>query len=313
MKLLQNCVIPLHAGLYCVMMYVQTQRVIATSFVSEQVQFLSVYLYKISNHLYSRESNTMPAPLDSEVIERVATFWALEGHPLDSEKPSRRSLYDRYKRKVANELSWGAFSDIVKKLEFRAPPDPFRIAQWKPWVNSEESPADAVCLLRINAVMRLESGRDLYDLEAKWGRRLRLALAGVHPFGQCRFVMYYTWREIAAYYRRMEMYTDDLDTLLTYQVWRPENREVYRKALEAGIAPYPNIYLFSNEDDKPSEWPEEWTHEFKTSWEQQLDWMFTPWGTHIPGIEDDPEKARILDRLLELWAGLRDEGGKVRH
>jgi hypothetical protein len=290
-------------------MSVQTQRVIATSFVSEYDQFLPIYLYKISDHLYSGESNTMPAPLDSEVIDRVTQFWAREGHPLGTEKPSRRSLYEGYKQKVANELSWGAFSDIVKKLEFRAPPDPFPLGKWKPWVDPEESPADTAHLLRINAIMRVENGRDLYLHEANWGKRLRLALEGLPPFGQYRFVFHYSIREVEAYYLRKEQYTDDLDSFIAYRPWVSENQVGYNVALALGKAPYPVLDPFNNLNDPgpPPELQEELVQTFQFKWRMELQWMLTPGGsTSMPDWENSPEQARMQDWLLYFWGGWTD-------
>jgi hypothetical protein len=241
--------------------------------------------------------------LDPVIVDRVEKFWAEEGHKLGVPAPSRRSLYVKYLAEVGNELSWGSFSTIAKRLEEAAPKEPLGINYWRPWVNPEESTEDTACLLKINAVMRAENGRNLYDLEARWACKLRGPLQGVPPFGQCRLVMQYVLRELRAYYLQKELYTDDLDNLVAYQPWSPPNQEAYHFALARRLAPYPDLDPFGTlrKAPPPPEWLEEWLQRVKHTWLLELYWILLPWGTHIPGIQDHQELVEVLDWVVEFW------------
>ena len=254
----------------------------------------------------------MPLPrVDPNIVDRVRKYWAIEGHPLGMPKPSRRKLYAKYQKDVGNELSWGSFSTIVKRLEEAAPKKPFAIAHWKPWADPQESPEETAYLLCINAVVRAESGRDLYDLEVRWARRLRPSLEGISPLGQYRLVIHYTLREIRAYYLEEDQYTDDLDSLLAYRPWFPQYREAYNLALALGTAPYPELDPFNILGESPPspELKEELVRTFKYRWLMQLEWMLTPSETFLTG--EDPQQARILDLLLRFWAWRPEVGADV--
>jgi hypothetical protein len=214
-------------------------------------------------------------------------------------------LYAKYVAEVGNELSWGSFSTIAKRLEEAAPEKPFLVAPWRPWVDLQESAADTAFLLRINAAMRAENGRTLYDLEATWGRRLRLTLERVPPLGQSRLVQHYALRELRAYYLQKEIYTDDLDNLLAYCPWFKGHPEAYHFALVFGLAPYPDLDPFNTFRNAPvpPEW-EEWAQREglgQYPWMRELYGTLLPWGTHMPGSQDYPEHAEVLDRIVNFW------------
>jgi hypothetical protein len=249
----------------------------------------------------------MPAPLDTAIVERVKNFWGKNAHPLGAKGPSRRSLYEQYKRAVKNELSWGAFSNIVKKLEQSVPEERFEerfsIAPWKPWADPQENPEDTAFLLQISAVMQADIGRDPYNIEAKWARRLRVALEGLYPFAQYRMIISYTSREIAAYYLKEDLYTTDLDNFLAYKPWFLENQQAYNIAVLSGSAHYPNLDTFNDFTDPPEEIWEDLVKRYgRTPWWYSIEAILIPWGTNVPDKEKNPEKAQMLDWLLQFWA-----------
>jgi hypothetical protein len=252
--------------------------------------------------------------LDPAIADRVGKFWVDKGHALGAKEPSRRSLYGRYVAEVGHELSWGSFSTVAKRLEEAAPKEPFPAAPWRPWIDPEESAADTAFLLRINAAMLAEQGRRLYDLEARWGRRLRPALEGVPPLGQSRLVMHYALRELRAYYLREEIYTEDLDNLLAYRPWFEGNQEAYHFALVSGLAPYPGLDPFNTFRNAPvpPEW-EEWVQReglsqtFQHTWMLPLYCTLVPCGTPIPSIQKYPEYAEILGRVVKFWGLPREK------
>ena len=96
---------------------------------------------------------------------------------------------------------------------------------WRPWVDPQETPEDRAFLLVINAARTAEAGLGLLQYEAEWGRKLRVALEGLSPYGQFRIVEVYGRREyIARYFKRETIYTADMDGLVAYKPWLPENR-----------------------------------------------------------------------------------------
>jgi hypothetical protein len=170
---------------------------------------------------------------------------------LGAKVPSRRGLYAQYKRGIGNELSWGAFSNIVKGLEKSAPEDPFSAVQWEPWPDTEEgpqleeTPEETDFLLKLDYIKQVERGVSLYSHEAKWGRRLRVALKGLPPYGQYRFVSLYATREVINHYLNRPKYTADLDAFIAFKPWRPYYEWVsynaYLFAVQTGIIPFPEL------------------------------------------------------------------------
>jgi len=115
---------------------------------------------------------------------------------------------------------------------------PFDAREWKPWDDSSESTDDSAFLLRMAAVCEAIRQRRFRIVEACWAKRLRAALEGLTSYKQFRFVELYSLRQFAAHIlREPSPYTADLDGILAYQPWVPENRESYEVALKLGNAP----------------------------------------------------------------------------
>jgi hypothetical protein len=240
--------------------------------------------------------------ISDAIVDRVEKFWAQEAHPPMKELPSRRSLHAKYTKAVANELSWGSFNTIVKRLEESAPKEPLGITWWVPWNNSKESTEDTAYLLKINAVVRAENGRNLYDIEAKWACKLRASLEGVPPFTQWRITMLYTYRELRAYYLQLNMYTDDLDNLVAYRAWFESNRKAYHFALITGLAPVPDLDLYGSVRNQPI--PPDWKKHPPWMWHLYI--TISPSGTHIPGVERHPEKMELMDQVVAFWGRMAE-------
>ena len=252
------------------------------------------------------------AALAPEIKQRVKEFWADRKARSSGERISTRALFREYRQKVSNnEIGLSKFNTIVRDLERAGPSDPFPCSEWKPWTNPDEGAEDSAFLLRISAVMQAEIGRGLYNHEAKWGQRLRVALEGLHPFGQYRLVLHYSIRKVAAYYLKEEPYTTDLDHLVAYKPWLPENQRAYHLAVLSGSAHYPNLDPFNNLVDPPP--PEEVLEFLKEQvrlsgaiWWVQMFWTLRPWGTNVPDKKENPERAWMLDQLLQFWAGIQE-------
>lgn len=253
----------------------------------------------------------MPAKLSTETIDRVKEFWAAQRDKLDSRgrSRSRRDLYKIYVHKYGREPSWGKFAEIIAEIERNAPADGFPTSEWIPWVNSEESAEESAFLLRIKTIKEAELGIGLYTHEANWGRRLRVALEGLHPFGQYRFILAYSLRDIIRHHLRAERITDDLDSFVVYQPWLPGNFAAYELAIASGIAPKLKMDPFASDQQRELRdllpGPQNFTEEVRLSWAPQLLWMLRPWGTFVPGCENDPEKADMLGQILDFWAGAK--------
>ena len=120
------------------------------------------------------------------------------------------------------------------------PGEPFKTSECALWENADESPEDRAHLLRLDAVCRVIRNRSLQQHEANWGRRLRLTTKGLSPYDQFCFVNLYSQREMLAHYRKEpEIYTADLDGVLAYRPWLPENLWGYAMAVGMGIIPIP--------------------------------------------------------------------------
>ena len=258
----------------------------------------------------------MPAALATKIIERVKSFWVVQITTAEAAHvkiPTRREMYERYKQKVGKDVGWAKFAQIVAEAAAGAT-EPFRWSEWRPWVNPEESAEDSAFLLRINAVRQAKLGMNLYRHEAKWGRRLRVALEGLHAYGQYKFVMLYSFREVFANYNGKDSDTADLDSLVAYKPWLPENQRAYIRDVAAGDVPYPELDPFYELRDPidPATIPELQAPIVEDSAEMEyqvraevlrlgLNWLLTPRGTFIQDI--DPEKRDRLDRILKFWAG----------
>lgn len=174
------------------------------------------------------------------IEKKVADYWSVEKSK--GSTASVRKLHERYSRKNVKEISLSKFNQIVRGLDKNAPPESFPRSEWKPWVDQQLTSEDSAFLLRLNAISLAEEGRNLLIQAAEWARRLRVALEGLHPYGQYKVVETYLLRQMHAYYLgHDEAYTADLDGLLAYKPWLPENQLAYGLAVASGSVPFPFI------------------------------------------------------------------------
>jgi hypothetical protein len=161
----------------------------------------------------------------------------------------------------------------------------------------------------MNAVKQADVGVGLHLHEANWARRLRVPLAGLHPFAQYRMIFSYSVREQICYYLQQDLWrwTPDLDGFLAYKPWLPGERNclAYEIALAAGVVPKLRLDVFNLLSDLPLPEPESLEEEVRLSWTPQFHWLLRPWGTLIPGLENDPDRATMLGQLLKFWAGAK--------
>lgn len=269
----------------------------------------------------------MPGRLDEKIIAEVEKFLAKEKYATKGKKLSATQLRNRYKdyfraryRHNKNYVGKTKFIEIFNEREKRRT-EPFPWIEWKPWATPEESAEDRAFLLQMNAVKLAETGGVLTPItpEAEWARRLRVALDGLNPFGQFNVVVLYSFREYVAKSQGISADTSDLDSLIAYKPWLPDNRipedqpsyVAYLTAIEAGIATYPELDPFHDirepEPEAPelagmpeTEQPSEVYRQVREVYlRETLRRIFTP-----HGIDRPDEQRERLDRLLNFWAGL---------
>ena len=120
------------------------------------------------------------------------------------------------------------------------PIPPFEYVEWEPWRNKQRSPETSAFLLTMGAVCMAVQKRRLHDHEAKWAMRLRVALEGLMPYDQFCFVSLYAMRTVGAYYSEPECpFTADLDAILAYKPWLPENAHAYGVLACTSLVPKP--------------------------------------------------------------------------
>ena len=151
---------------------------------------------------------------------------------------SARSVYRRYgERHGQTQVGLRKVQEIIALAKARAPERSFPFIEWRPWNDEAEASEDAAYLLQLNAASQAIYGRNLYQHEAAWGRRLRVALEGLSLIGQLVFVKEYANRERLSFFFSEPPGTADLDALVAYRPWVPENYEPYHVAVYFGLIP----------------------------------------------------------------------------
>ena len=131
----------------------------------------------------------------------------------------------------------------------------FPLEFWHPWVDKRSGSAAQAFLLRLNAVSRVNYERNLYEVEAEWGVRLRASLGGLNIHDQLQLVRMYAGREINAYYSDESILTDDLDGICAYRPCLSENQSAFNCAIQGGFATLPLL-------DGP-DWQGRWVRTFQ--------------------------------------------------
>jgi hypothetical protein len=265
----------------------------------------------------------MPRPPVSDEINRgIVYYWIAEENQAAREGRTPkainawRMMHNHAKREPLkhdpprdeHKVSLRAFQQrvrAIKRARRGAPDENLVLAPkpWLPWANPEEAAEDTAFLLQMQEVKWAEQGIGLHELEAKWARQLRVAVEGFHPFGQYRLVMAYATREMIGNDLRQPPWTRDLDSFIAYKPWLPGKHHAYELAVATGIAPILNLDVDNLLSGLPLPEPKNLREEVRLTWAPQSFWWFTPWGTSIPGWENDPERADRLGLLLKSWAG----------
>jgi hypothetical protein len=238
------------------------------------------------------------AALDPEIELRVQEFWYQELVRMGGEPISRRKLHENYQKKYGKDwrgkadIGLSKFNALVRELE-KGEHKLFPRTAWQPWRNDEEGPETAAHLLTMDAVCQVLQGRRLFQHEADWAARLRVAIRGLAPYDQFCFVTLYAHEQELAYFSKREISTSALDALLVYKPWSPENTYAYRLFLLARPDAY-NAYLLGGQDPRWISWRG-----------TNLDGVL-PWHLPIrdrPRYPDNPLPYQAEDAALSGWMG----------
>jgi hypothetical protein len=254
----------------------------------------------------------MPAPVSENVVEQVMQLWAqnpnLSGHAIAEKYFEAHGDEDIRRRKII---------EIVTAAKKAAPNQPFPFAEWKPWVDRQETAEETYFLLLLNYIKQADAGVSLRQHEARWARRLRVDIAGLNPYSQYKLVSLYAMREAISYYLNRPQRNDDLDAFVAFRPWRPHHNwsayHIYLAALEAGVVPFLEVDPRADlgEDIDPGSMqgvqfpqgpgPEQYPglHDRLRS---ALHWLLMPPEELAPDRESDPQKRQSLELLLKLWA-----------
>ena len=171
-----------------------------------------------------------PPRIPKDVITLIESVWA------ENPDQTATNIFNEFRRhhptqKIGIRKAQSVIAKLKKNYGHRAYP----LAIWRPWRDEHESSEDTACLLVLDAVKMADSGRHLWQHEAKWGKRIRSALDGLNPSQRSAFVSEYARREQTQFVlRRDHAYTSDLDGLLAYQPWIAGHQRAYEAALDAG-------------------------------------------------------------------------------
>lgn len=180
----------------------------------------------------------MPAPISEDIVKAVKNLWASHTDWTGKE------VWKEYKRMKGGRQFIGLrkVQEIIAEVKRDSPHDRFPFADWEPWQNDLETAEDADYLLQLGEVSFRIYGRRLYQHEARWAQRLRVALSGLSMAAQCLLVLAYGDRDARAYeLNQQSSYTGDLDSILATKPWAfPLGRE--DPSLEVARAGHDHYY-----------------------------------------------------------------------
>jgi len=171
-----------------------------------------------------------PPRIPNDVITLIESVWA------ENPDQTATNIFNEFRRhhptqKIGIRKTQSIIAELKKEYGHRAYP----LAIWRPWRDEHESSEDTAYLLALDAATMADSGRHLWQHEARWGRRIRSALDGLNPSQRSAFVAEYARREQTQFVlRRDHAYTSDLDGILAYRPWIAGHRPAYEAALDAG-------------------------------------------------------------------------------
>jgi hypothetical protein len=244
-----------------------------------------------------------PPKTHPDVIHMIKTLWAQD--------PSRTAVAV-WKDFGTHLISKRKVQLIVAEAKKDASGKEFDVVEWQPWRNETESSDDVGHLLRLDAVSMVARGRHLAQHEAKWGRRLRMLMDGLNPWQQYTITLSYGTRQIAAHYLgQKQTYTSDLDGILAYRPWLPQNEQAYNDAVNGGAVPRPASYGPGDRQDMLDAREEMGSPEFdfsaylsRTSYWKVAKRMFTfpRKAAYFDRNDEGSFTAMMLDGVLDFWA-----------
>lgn len=247
-------------------------------------------------------------PSSSEEIKLLEKEWATNPHR------SRRAIHREFERhhgkgiiglrKAQALIPTFPTGSAEDPGEPRVPVERFPYKEWRPW-RKATSETNAF-LLTMDAVCQTVQARPLYDHEARWGMRLRVALEGLMPYDQFCFVAIYAQREVIAFHlNEPKVDTVDLDAILAYKPWRPESAHAYGVLAWKNVVPKPlpgSLTELSDEDA---------AHNLIAgkAWKTLRVDLRPPWYMN----EEDFKKYPFIEYLLNLPASRREEAQEKTH
>ena len=167
--------------------------------------------------------------IPNNVISLIESIWAADP------AQGATNVFNEFRRHHNDKISLRTVQGFVRQMRKTSGHRAYPLAIWRPWRDEHESSEDTAYLLALDAATMADSGRHLWQHEARWGRRIRSALDGLNPSQRSAFVSEYARREQTQFVlRRDHAYTSDLDGLLAYQPWKAGHQHAYEAALDAG-------------------------------------------------------------------------------
>ena len=267
----------------------------------------------------------MARPKSSDgILRTIENLWVRE--KLLAEKENRRPVKARVWRLLhgnehqppsdsSRKISKSATEKHIKTLEQQVSPKMLSLVEWRPWTDPDETAEESAFLLKLNTIKNADQRLNLFEHEARWGRRLRVALETLCPYGQYKIVCEYGDRAVMASHLGRELpYTEDMDGYLTYQPWLPQNRHAYLLAVLSEIVLEIDPYSYATPGMKREEILEiveecEWTEQ-DLSEPHILDEIFLDWftpekeGPFITGRGLESDRGIYLQSVLDFWANL---------
>ena len=169
--------------------------------------------------------------LSADVVYRIKHWWG--------ENPKRSATQvHRLMRQQGHAVSLRKVQQVIAEARRKMGGRQRPMVEWKPWKGKLGTSQDCDYLLRLDAKCLDAMGRHLFELEAKWARRIRVAVEGLNLWHQLYFVFMYAKRELAAdNLQEPSPYTTDLDGMLAYKCWLPQGSSAYDSAVLKGLVP----------------------------------------------------------------------------
>ena len=177
-------------------------------------------------------------PTEDNKIKQIEDIWAT------NPKQSGAKVCASYRRKYGDDLSKSKIEKVVsglKKKDRESNSPRLNKQFWIPWT-TDETPEDTSFLFEIQAYCLTYLGRRIFEHEAAWAKRLRVALTGASVSLAWFIISTYAFNEeIAATLGSERARTEDLDAYVMFKAWIPERQPDYISAIKARLIPLPSF------------------------------------------------------------------------